>query len=295
MSRIHDILKKAEQEGTLRRTRGAGAESTATIPPMPAPTTLPRRSAPVPVAVMERAREHTPASEPGWAPQPAARLQLDSCLVAAGAPQSVAAEQYRSLRTRISRGDHGGAVRTIIVTSPLKGDGKSLTAANLALTMAQEFHQRVLLIDADLRQPTVHRLFGIADTPGLSDVLMGGVALEQALVEVPEHRLSLLPSGGPSSNPAELLGTVAMRRTLDTLRAKYDRIILDMPPVSPLADVEILLPSADGLVLIVRAGVTPRPSIEHALSRLDPAKVLGVVLNESDAAGSYGGYSYLGG
>lgn len=292
MSRIHDILKKAEQEGTLRRTRGAGGESAATIAAMPPPALPLRRPAPLPI--LDRPR--VAAAEPEVAPRHGERpLQLDDHLVAAAAPQSVAAEQYRALRTRISRGDHNGAIRALIVTSPSKGDGKSLTAANLALTMAQEFHQRVLLIDADLRQPTVHRLFGISDTPGLSDVLMGGVPLEQALVEVPEHRLTLLPSGALPSNPAELLGTVAMRRTLDTLRAKYDRIILDMPPVSPLADVEILLPSADGLIMIVRAGVTPKPAIEHALSRLDPGKVLGVVLNECDAAASGSGYGYLGG
>ena len=107
---------------------------------------------------------------------------LDPRLVAALAPQSLAAEQYRSLRTRIKRAENGRAVRAIVITSPNKGDGKSLTAANLALTMAQEFQQRVLLVDADLRRPAVHRLFGAPDGPGLSDVLMGAAELDEALV-----------------------------------------------------------------------------------------------------------------
>jgi capsular exopolysaccharide synthesis family protein len=218
--------------------------------------------------------------------------------VAALAPQSLAAEQYRSLRTRLTRTekDSGRALRAIIVTSPSKGDGKSVTAANLALTMAQEFQHRVLLLDADLRQPTAHRLFGISSTPGLSDVLMGGASLDDALVTVPEQHLTVLPAGAISSHPAELLGSAGMRRTLDTLRTRFDRIVIDMPPVAPLADVQIALPNADGLLLIVRAGSTPKPAIERALSGLDASKVLGLVLNEAgaDSAQDYG-YGYVAG
>jgi capsular exopolysaccharide synthesis family protein len=217
--------------------------------------------------------------------------------VAALAPRSLAAEQYRSLRTRIQQAEHGRALRAIIVTSPGKGDGKSLTAANLALTMAQEFQQRVLLLDADLRRPCTHALFGIADSPGLADVLMGGATIEDALVSIPDHDLAVLPSGIPPSHPAELLGSLAMRRTIDTLRTRFDRIILDMPPVEPLADVHILAPLADGVLLIVRAGQTAKPAIDRALSGLDVSKVIGLVLNEagdSDEA-EYGGYGYIAG
>jgi capsular exopolysaccharide synthesis family protein len=217
---------------------------------------------------------------------------LDKHLVAANAPQSLAAEQYRLLRTRVSRGDSGRPVRTIIITSPNKGDGKSLTAANLALTMAQESQQRVLLIDADLRRPSMHSLFGISETPGLADVLMGGAQLEEALVTLREHRLTLLPAGMLPSHPAELLGSMAMRRVIDTLRSRFDRILLDMPPVAPLADVAIASTMADGVLMIVRAGVTPKPAIEHALSGLDASKVIGLVLNDAGATGAVYGYGY---
>ena len=225
--------------------------------------------------------------------------QLDPLLAAALAPTSLAAEQYRSLRTRIKRSESGRALRTIAITSPNKGDGKSLTAANLALTMAQEFQQRVLLVDCDLRRPSVHQLFGLAEAPGLGDVLMNAAELEQALVLLPEHHLTVLPAGLPPSNPAELIGSSAMRRVLDTLRTRFDRILIDVPPVAPLADLHILAPMVDALLMIVRAGVTPKPAIERALAGLDPNKVLGLVLNESgaqsDAYNTYEGYGYIAG
>ena len=224
---------------------------------------------------------------------------LDHHLVAALAPTSLAAEQYRSLRTRLKRVESGRALRTIAVTSPNKGDGKSLTAANLALTMAQEFQQRVLLIDCDLRRPSVHHLFGLSDGPGLGDVLMSAAELDHALVALPEYHLTVLPAGLPPSRPAELLGSAAMRRLLDTLRSRFDRILIDVPPVAPLADLHILAPMVDGLLMIVRAGVTPKPAIERALAGLDASKVLGLVLNESGGESTetdtYEGYGYIAG
>jgi capsular exopolysaccharide synthesis family protein len=297
MSRIQEILKKAEREGTVQRTRplvADGPSGTAAAPAiaLPAPWALAGREA-------HSAREAADASDA--VPRAASRTAtgtLDSRLVAAFAPQSLAAEQYRSLRTRIKAAESGRSFRAIVVTSPNKGDGKSLTAGNLALTMAQEFQQRVLLIDADLRRPSLHHLFGIGETPGLSDVLMGGATLESALVEIPEHHLTVLPSGVVPVRPAELLGSAGMRRVLDTLRARYDRLILDMPPVAPLADVSIAAGMVDGILMIVRAGVTPKPAIERALAGLEVSKVIGLVLNDAgDDRGSYeyGGYGYVAG
>ena len=284
MSRIQEILKKAEREGGVHRTRGvAGGPATAGQ------------------AVAERPVFSMPEQPAVVAPPVHIRQAstgLDPRLVAAGASQSLAAEQYRSLRTRVARAENGRMFRTIIITSPNKGDGKSLTAANLALTMAQEFQQRVLLVDADLRRPSIHRLFGIADTPGLSDVLMGAATIDDALVTIPDHHLTVVPSGLVPTHPAELLGSAAMRRMLDTLRTRFDRILVDMPPVAPLADVAIASPMVDGILMIVRAGVTPKPAIERALSGLDMSKVLGLVLNDAgDTAAKYGysGYGYAAG
>jgi capsular exopolysaccharide synthesis family protein len=165
--------------------------------------------------------------------------------------------------------------------------------------MAQEFQQRVLLVDCDLRRPAVHRLFGLGDGPGLCDVLMNAAELDHALVSVPDHHLMVLPAGVPPSNPAELLGSATMRRVLDMLRSRFDHILIDVPPVAPLADLHILAPMVDGLLMIVRAGITPKPAIERALAGLDPSKVLGLVLNEVGREGTdgynYEGYGYIAG
>jgi capsular exopolysaccharide synthesis family protein len=347
MSRIQDILSKAERDGTARRTRALsdeygsrpvdeGMSARGFVDTTPAPRAVPdeprSRTAPFelpaapPVApdvprtararrvdgpaspaaaeraVERRAEPELPPSAARTAPldaSPRLMAQLDPHLVAALAPTSLAAEQYRSLRTRIKRAESGRAIRAIAVTSPNKGDGKSLTAANLALTMAQEFQQRVLLIDCDLRRPSVHTLFGLAAGPGLADVLMSVAELDHALVALPEHHLTVLPAGVPPSNPAELLGSAAMRRVLDTLRTRFDRILIDVPPVAPLADLHILAPVVDGLLMIVRAGVTPKPAIERALAGLDQSKVLGLVLNESGGSENtytnYEGYGYIAG
>lgn len=292
MSRIQEILKKAEREGSVQRTRPLAADG-----PSAAAAAAPAMAMPAPWTLAARETHDTHEIAP-QAPSRTATGSLDPRLVAAFALQSLAAEQYRSLRTRIKAAENGRSLRTIIVTSPNKGDGKSLTAGNLALTMAQEFQQRVLLIDADLRRPSLHHLFGIGETPGLSDVLMGGAAIESALVEIPEHHLTVLPSGVVPVRPAELLGSAGMRRVLETLRARYDRIILDMPPVAPLADVSIAAGLVDGILMIVRAGVTPKPAIERALSGLEKSKVLGLVLNDAgDTRGGYeyGGYGYVAG
>jgi capsular exopolysaccharide synthesis family protein len=350
MSRIQDILSKAEQDGTTRRTRPlvddyavrppsaegrmgrpAGDEvrgragtpddvraraPQAEEPPRLAPAfvDVPRvtrsfrgdNAASAAVALPELDEEQPAAAgAPDFAPASApdnvatAPAQLDHLLVAALAPTSIAAEQYRSLRTRLKRAESTRSLRVIAVTSPSKGDGKSLTAANLALTMAQEFQQRVLLLDCDLRRPAVHRLFGLGDGPGLGEILMNAAEIDEALVHLPDYHLTVLPAGVPPSHPAELLGSATMRRVLDTLRTRFDRILIDVPPVAPLADLHIVAPMVDGLLMIVRAGVTPKPAIERALGGLDASKVLGLVLNESGSQGTdaynYEGYGYLAG
>lgn len=296
MSRIQEILNKAEREGTMRRTRALSDQAA----PLPAAAPLP---VPPPVTSFD-----APPPAP-WAPPAAAPIEhhtiapatprLDARLVAATAPQSRAAEQYRLLRTRVKRAENGRALRSIVITSPSKGDGKSLTAANLALTMAQEFHQRVLIVDADFRRPSIARLFGVSDSPGLSDVLLGGADLDAALVSLTEQRLTVLPAGTPPGRAAELLGSAGMRRVLDALRSRFDRILIDMPPVAPVADVHIVAPMADGVLMVVRAGVTGKPAIEEALSGLDATKVLGLVLNDAeDPRGTqhaYEGYGYVAG
>jgi capsular exopolysaccharide synthesis family protein len=289
MSRIHDILTKAERDGTVRRTQGGVVPEPAAPPGGPpaavTATVVDERAPATPVPLRPR---------PGAEPVPRAARVVDAghlspVLVAALTPHAVAAEQYRTLRTRIMLGEDGQPRRVLLVTSPGEGDGKSVTAANLALTMAQEFNRRIILVDGDLRRPGVHQLLGLPSTPGLADVLSGNVELDDAIVDLPEFNLTVLPSGLTPERPAELLGSVAMRRTLDALRTRFDRVLVDMPPVVPLADVGVLAPQVDGVLLVVRAGSTKKPDIERALSVFDGSRIVGLVLNAT--GGSQTGYS----
>ena len=285
MSRIQHILEKAEREGAVMRTsRLVGFDPPAAPASIAAePVTIPAASAVIAPAAA--------TSGFGVAPVDDAIVDftatLNPLLVAALAPKSFAAEQYRSLRTRLAHAEDAGALRTVLITSPQKGEGKSVTAANLALTMAQELQRRVVLVEADLRKPSLRHLFGLPPGPGLSEYLSGAVELKDALRFVPEHNLTLLPAGAAPLNPAELLGSIAMRRMLDHLRTRFDRVILDTPPVLPLADVAILAPLVDGSLMVVRAGVTPKPAIENALRAFDSSRLLGVVLNESGVEQDY--------
>jgi capsular exopolysaccharide synthesis family protein len=293
MSRIQNILDKAEREGATLRTSGIGAPAaplpmTATvpitidIPTPPAPEPAIARSI-VPGAT---AHTHTPAHVAAAAPAASEAVEhysvrLNSLLVAGLAPKSLAAEQYRQLRTRLAHAEGANNLRTVLVTSPQKGEGKSVTSANLALTMAQELQRRVVIVEADLRKPSMQHLFGLPAGPGLTEYLAGAAELKDVMRFLPDHNLTVIHAGSTAANPAELLGSTAMRRLLDTLRTRFDRVILDTPPVLPLADVAVLAPLVDGMLMVVRAGVTPKPAIENALRAFDSSRLLGIVLNDS--------------
>jgi non-specific protein-tyrosine kinase len=287
MSRIQDILAKAERDGTAHRTQPAstmvGVGSTATLSPAVDGSSALNPSPFRPEPVSQSVAAMAPAAMPSATTLETrtARATLHPALVAAIAPHSVVAEQYRAIRTRITHGEETGPLRTIAVTSPGSRDGKSITAANLALTMAQEFQRNVLLVDADLRNPSVHSLFGVDGGPGLSEVLAGEASLDEALMYLPDFRLTLLTAGRAPQFPTELLGSTTMRRTMDTLRARFDRILLDLPAVAPLADVGTVAPLVDGAVMVVRAGVTQRPALDQALGAFEENKVVGLVLNEA--------------
>jgi capsular exopolysaccharide synthesis family protein len=284
MSRIQDILDKAEREGSVRRMRTVAEPAVAL---QGVATSEASASTAEPFQVLHSGFagpiDRLNLAGAGLAAPPArtcATAQLDPQLVSATAATGVVAEQFRALRTRIVHTESGRAVTVVLVTSPGRGEGKSLTVANLGLTMAQEYQQRICVVDADLRSPRQASLFGVPEVPGLSDVVMGRATLDDALIRVDEHQITVLPAGEPATHPAELLGTDTMRRTLDTLRARFDRVIIDAPAVTPLADVGILTPLTDSVLLVVRAGVTSKPAIHDAVAAIDSAKLMGFVLNE---------------
>jgi capsular exopolysaccharide synthesis family protein len=302
MSRIQNILEKAERDGTAMRTArlappppsvvAVAAAPIVELPPLPAPEPPPPAvivpGAPTmhaPASVMPAAG--ATATVPPSDAIPEFTVRLHPLLVAGLAPKSLAAEQYRTLRTRIAHTEGANALRTVLVTSPQKGEGKSITSANLALTMAQELQRRVVIIEADLRKPSLQHLFGLPAGPGLAEYLSGAAELRDIMKFLPDHNLTVIPGGSAPTNPAELLGSTAMRRMLDQLRTRFDRVILDTPPVLPLADVAVLAPMVDGALLVVRAGVTPKPAIENALRAFDSSRLIGVVLNESGMEEDY--------
>ena len=208
-------------------------------------------------------------------------VRLNPLLVAGLAPKSLAAEQYRQLRTRLAHAEGASNLRTVLVTSPQKGEGKSVTSANLALTMAQELQRRVVIVEADLRKPSLQQLFGLPDGPGPHRVPVGRGGAEGRDALPARSQPDRDPRGLAADQPgraARLDGDAPAARPL---RTRFDRVILDTPPVLPLADVAVLAPLVDGTLMVVRAGVTPKPAIENALRAFDSSRLLGIVLNES--------------
>ena len=302
MSRIQEILAKAERDGGVRRTQtGGGFTPTSgpaafTASPISAPRVDGTSALDDATFVTDADALHdTPPAAPVDAearPSPigvrsqvaegrTAAASLHPLLIAAIDPHSTVAERYRSVRARISHREETMPMRTLMVTSPDSGDGKSITVANLALTMAQEFQRQVILVDADFRGSSIHALFGLDSAPGLAEVLEGELTLDEVMVYLPDYRLTVIPAGRTPQFPTELLASTAMRRVTDTLRGRFDRVLFDTPAVMPLADAGTFAPMADGVLMVVRAGQTQRPALERALAAFDEAKVLGVVLNDT--------------
>jgi succinoglycan biosynthesis transport protein ExoP len=206
------------------------------------------------------------------------------------------AEAYRQVRTNLQFIDVDNPARTVVVTSSLPGDGKTTVAVNLALVLAQS-GARVVLIEADLRRPRVVSYLGMISGAGLSNILAGTADFHELSQRHAIGRLSVLAAGPMPPNPSEMLGSLQMRRLLDTLREENDYVIIDAPPLLPVTDGAVLAKAADGAVLVTRYGVTTAEQLQQAaqnLERID-ARLLGVVLNRIPAkvATGYGyGYGY---
>jgi capsular exopolysaccharide synthesis family protein len=198
-----------------------------------------------------------------------------------------ASEAYGILQTNIAFARSKVEIKTLVLTSPLSGDGKSTCAVNLALTLAHR-GLKTLIIDGDLRRGVVHTTFNAPKQPGLTDVLHGTVELPAAIrqVEVGDHgaMLHYLTAGTPPPNPSGMVESTPMRLLLEQLARQYDRIIIDSPPVNIVTDAALLGASADGVLLVARAGVTESAALAYAMEQLRHvgAPVLGVVLNDID-------------
>lgn len=220
-----------------------------------------------------------------------------SPLIVGDQVRSVRAEAFRHIRTNLQFADVDHPPRVIVVTSSVAAEGKSTTAANLALVFA-ETTAKVLLIEADLRRPRVTQYLGIERAVGLTNVLAGQVEVEDVL-QTWGSGLTVLPSGSIPPNPSELLGTQNMIDLVDGLRPRFDMIIIDTPPLLPVTDAAVVAAVADGVVVVVRYGKTTRVQLSNAIRSLESvdARVLGCVLNMrparlSSAQGGYDGYGY---
>lgn len=209
-------------------------------------------------------------------------------------PTSTIAEQFRTVRTNIQFSSVDKALKSIVFTSSAPSEGKSTVSNNVAVTWADQ-GKRVLIVDADMRRPTVHRTFSVSNAVGLSNLLAETGSLENAIHETIINNLSVMPSGPIPPNPSELLGSGKMAALLDQLTDHYDLVIIDAPPVNTVTDAQVLAARADGTILVVPQGIADKAGVHHAKQLLDAvrANILGAILNRATAEKSTGYYGGL--
>lgn len=199
-------------------------------------------------------------------------------------PKSIAAEAYRSLKTNIQYSSFDKEYKTIVITSSNPGEGKSTTSGNLALTLA-EGESRVLLVDCDMRKPSMHKNFRVTNTYGIADILLQRKKVMD-VAHMYNKNLSIITAGKVPPNPAEMLGSKAMSAFLEEMKEHFDYIILDTPPVQVVADAQILSTKVDGTIIVVRAGVTKKEDVNDTVNTLKKvnANIIGTVLHAVDSS-----------
>jgi protein-tyrosine kinase len=225
--------------------------------------------------------EHQTAARRAIDPKPGLLEQVAIVPFRADAMLLSGAEEFRTMRTRLNHLQGPKALHTITVSSPAPGEGKSFVAANLALAEAQLKDNLTLLCDFDFRHATLHELFGIERTPGLTDYLQNRAELHQAMRKIGGTDLYVMPAGSQVVNPLELLTLKKVKETLDQLTDIFAWVILDSPPLLSAADGNLLSTLSDGTLLVVRMGLTALKSIPLAIQSLCHNNVLGVVVNGS--------------
>ena len=209
-------------------------------------------------------------------------------------PRSPVVEAYRNLRTNLRYAVAGGRLRSLLVTSPGPGEGKSTITANLACVVAQA-GQRVIVVSADLRKPALSQYFGLAAYGrGLSNILIGEATADECLTPTSEPNLMIITSGTKTPNPAELLETERMRELVKELEDRADLVIYDAPPTIPVTDASIIAPLVDGVLLVINAGTVPRELAKRSKEQFAAvgARVVGVVLNRVSMRDGYSYYYY---
>ena len=197
---------------------------------------------------------------------------------------SLASEKFRFLGVRLRQLQQTRPLKKVLITSAIPQEGKSMVAANLACTLARRTHQKTLLIDGDLRRPSVARLFGLGNVPGLSECLQGERGQRTSIYYLEEAGLWVLPAGNSPRNPLEAMQSGRLAGLMDQLVSWFDWVIIDSPPVLPLADTSVWMRISDGALLIARQGITERKQLKRAIEAIEPSKLLAAVLNCSETS-----------
>ncbi len=193
---------------------------------------------------------------------------VDPRVITLNDPKSHISEQYRSIRTNINSLSPENPIRTFVITSSLRGEGKTVTAANLAMAFSQEVEKKTILIDADLRKPNIHRLYNMRKDPGLSDVLSGNMEVDRFLEKPAIENLYIIPAGRSPANPSELVGSARMKELIERLKEEFRWVIFDTAPILAVTDAGVLGNLVDGTLMIVKAGRTQAVDVERSYSLL---------------------------
>jgi capsular exopolysaccharide synthesis family protein len=300
MSKIHEALKKAQEERAAILSESSQKLSERAQPPASA------KPAATPAAVLrEPELPSLLTARDGASPEllryenlikdcakPVWTVDPNAIVFAQSNGNKSGAEQFRTLRSRLSQIRETLPLNTILVTSAISGEGKTFVASNLAQAIARQPNRKVLLIDGDLRRSRLHLPLGAPPSPGLSEYLRGG-ATETAIIQHGQvGNLCLIPGGGLATDPSELLSNGKFKQLLGRLAPVFDWIIVDSPPCVPVADSLIMADHCDGVLLVVRAASTPLALAQKARQELQGRNVVGVVLNAVEETHAYGGYYY---
>lgn len=305
MSRIHEALKKAEQERAAQQAPVtpdslfapgqaiSGVQSDVLQPAATAVDVLPTMSVSqavpsVPGSHLRFEDLRARCAKPDWALDPTINVFVNSD------PSTPGAEQFRTLRSRLYQLRGTQPLRTVLVTSSIPGEGKTFVSSNLAQAIVRQPDRRALLIDADLRRPRLHLPLGAPLAPGLTDYLRGETDECGVIQYGHQMNLCFIPGGNEVTNPSELLSNGRLKALLDRMALVFDWIILDSPPCLPVADPSVLAGMCDGVLLVVRSGSTPSELAQKAGQELQGKNIIGVVLNAVERGHLYDSYYYDG-
>jgi protein-tyrosine kinase len=302
MSRIHEALKKAEQERLAQanlspvtaapnagaETPGASAgeqvrtqEEAGSIGEIPLTAGMPPLSGTFSLdALLSRCRPQP------WTPDAATMLFMN------GNDNIRGTEEFRTLRSRLYHAREKMPLKKVLITSAMPKEGKSFTASNLAQVLARQHGRRVMLIDADLRNPGLHKMLGTTASPGLADYLQGTSDEFSIIRRGPIESLFFVPSGHEISDPAELVASERLRFLLQRMEPLFDWIIVDSPPVLPVSDAGVLSKVCDGVLMVVRSNTTPADVAQRARQEFPEEALIGVVLNGTKPEVPYARYYY---